>query len=177
VLLQFITNCKGYYWRPYHGQVPVGAFVGGKDILNQNIYIGNAFVPACCHSGIFPASIQEGNDIIVEIHGVKKADSQIQILCADEDDTFEWLPANATHLHFLELHRKNKIVWGGVEEGRLLGIGRIMYQGHLLIGKILAGNIAKADLYFVYKGQLKIVSEYEILTYIDKRQDDVQPIE
>lgn len=52
-----------------------------------------------------------------------------------------------------------------MEWGKILNIGRVRYQGQLVIGKICSGTIGKAKLYFPYKNEEVDIDSYEVLAY------------
>ncbi|KAJ8961142.1 hypothetical protein NQ318_008822 [Aromia moschata] len=76
---------------------------------------------------------------------------------------FEWVQAKAECLHvdFINKH----LVLGGVEDGGLLNIGRVMYQNQVIVGKVCGFNIGKALLYFTdtIKREELSADSYEVL--------------
>lgn len=58
-------------------------------------------------------------------------------------------------------------VRGGLENDLVVHIGRISYQGEVVIGKIPTDLTQEAPLYFIYKDNQKKISSYEMLIYDD----------
>ncbi|CAH1371055.1 unnamed protein product [Tenebrio molitor] len=153
-----------YYWRDYYGKIPDDAVEGGKDIRGNPTYIGQAFV---LHHGILIGQIYPGQiSLTTSKEGIHVTNVYNKILCSPKQDNFVWVPGNAATLHLTTINKH--LVPGGMEWGKVLNIGRVKYQGELIIGKVCSGTIGKAKLYFPYKGAEITVSSYEILTYEEK---------
>lgn len=91
-------------------------------------------------------------------------------MCSGHKENFAWISANAATLHLTTINKH--LVSGGTEWGKVLNIGRIKYQGELIIGKVCSGTIGNAKLYFPYKGEEIESTSYEILIYEDKPNVD-----
>jgi hypothetical protein len=172
VLFLFIIICTSqtiqgdpdYYWRDYYGKIPDDAVEGGKDIRGNPTYIGQAFV---LHHGILIGQIYPGQiSLTTSKEGIHVTNVYNKILCSPKQDNFVWVPGNSATLHLTTINKH--LVPGGMEWGKVLNIGRVKYQGELIIGKVCSGTIGKAKLYFPYKGAEITVSSYEILTYEEK---------
>ncbi|EFA02201.1 hypothetical protein TcasGA2_TC007858 [Tribolium castaneum] len=153
-----------YYWRDYHGKIPADAIVGGRDSRGYPTYIGQAFVR--CH-GILIGQIYPGQKTITTSkEGIHVTDVYNRILCSGHKENFSWVPGNAATLHLTTINKH--LVSGGTEWGKVLNIGRVKYQGELIVGKVCSGTIGKAKLYFPYKGEEIESDTYEVLAYEDK---------
>ena len=60
---------------------------------------------------------------------------------------------------------------GGHENGGILYIGRLSYEGNIRIGKIVPFNTEDARFYFNNQGSEKSVSSYEVLVYNENAVD------
>jgi hypothetical protein len=59
------------------------------------------------------------------------------------------------------------LVIGGTESSKELNIGRISYQGEVIVGKVCGYNIGNALMYFPYDNKEVTASSYEVLIYDD----------
>ncbi|CAG9764478.1 unnamed protein product [Ceutorhynchus assimilis] len=159
--VQLIGYSYGHFWKDYFGNIPQDAFQAGVDANNEAVYVGQALYK----SGVYPVNIQSGKEVVIPYFGSKSADNFVHILCANDPENFQWIPTNKSHLHLL--HTDNKIVRGGIEGGNWVYVGRVKYQSGTSIGKVLAGQIGDAVMYFVHNGKEIVTASYEVLTYND----------
>lgn len=66
------------------------------------------------------------------------------------------------------------MVRGGVEYGLVTSIGRILYQGQLLVAKVCGFNVGNAKLYYPAQNVEKSTEAYEVLVY-EEQNDLVRP--
>ncbi|XP_030750271.1 uncharacterized protein LOC115878053 [Sitophilus oryzae] len=163
-ILEFNLAYNDYTWRDYYpgGTIPSDAFSPGNDVNGNPLYIGQVLIKKN-HSDIVPTTIYPDEPVYGASYGVKPADNFVQILCSQRPEYFTWTRTNSTDLHLLtnSLH----FIRGGVEDGKWLYIGRVNYQGDIAIGKVLAGNIGDALMYFVYKDKELNARSFDVLTY------------
>lgn len=57
------------------------------------------------------------------------------------------------------------VVKGGFEGDFLLHIGRISYQGEIVIGKVITSRPDRAVMWFIHNNQEKDANAYETLIY------------
>ncbi|RZB40493.1 uncharacterized protein BDFB_011542, partial [Asbolus verrucosus] len=139
------------------------AIEGGKDARGHATYIGQAFV---LHHGILIGTIYPGQkSITTSKEGIHVSEVYNRILCSKHKENFFWIPGNAATLHLTTIDKH--LVSGGTEWGKILNIGRVKYQGEIIVGKVCSGTISNAKMYFPYNRQEISVSSYEILTYED----------
>ncbi|KAJ3659097.1 hypothetical protein Zmor_010804 [Zophobas morio] len=170
ICLNQTHSTPDYYWREYTGQIPEDAVEGGKDLRGNPTYIGQAFV---LHHGILIGTIYPGQKTLTTSkEGIHVTSVGNKILCSHHKHNFEWVPGQASTLHITTINKH--LVPGGIEWGKVLNIGRIKYQGELIVGKVCSGTIGRAKLYFPYKNEEIDVSSYEILTY--KENDSNVPV-
>lgn len=93
-----------------------------------------------------------------------------QILCSSSKEKLKWVEANAKDLHVQMINRH--AVRGGVEYGLVTNIGRISYQGELLVAKVCGFNVGNSNLFFPAGNEEKRAASYEVLIY----DDIVQPV-
>ncbi|XP_018570728.1 uncharacterized protein LOC108910568 [Anoplophora glabripennis] len=157
-----------YYWRDYTGEIPSDAVEGGYDINRKTTYIGQVYVK---HYGIIPVTIYPGKtSVTANIWGLHHLDSYIKILCSPYKDNFKWVPANARTLHVQMINKH--LVRGGVEYGLLTNIGRISYQGELLVAKVCSFSVGNAKLFYPAGNREKSTDSYEVLIYDVKNNSD-----
>ncbi|XP_030765223.1 uncharacterized protein LOC115889385 [Sitophilus oryzae] len=159
-----VTNSlMDYCWRPFTGIAPQDAFTVGKTQSGQNIYIGQVAIRL--HPGVYPAPLFIGEHVVASKDGPKPAWNFVQILCTQSPEKFVWIDRSKTDAHILPSNVHPVI--GGTENGQLLYIGKIHFQGQTIIGKILSGNIGDAIMYYVYNNSERAVHSYQILTYTE----------
>ncbi|XP_018562462.1 uncharacterized protein LOC108904402 [Anoplophora glabripennis] len=150
-----------YYWRDYTGDIPGDAVEGGRDVNNRKTYIGQVFVK---NHGIIPVTIYPGiKSVTANINGIHRLSSYIKILCSSSKENFKWFPADANRLHVQTINKH--LVRGGVEYGLVSNIGRIKYQGELLVAKVCGFNVGNAKLFFPAGNEEKHAESYEVLIY------------
>ncbi|KAJ3645424.1 hypothetical protein Zmor_023083 [Zophobas morio] len=149
-----------YYWREYNGQIPADAIIGGQDINGDNVYIGQAYVSKW---GLFTGQIKPGlTEVFITNHGITKVDKYIKILCGFPQESFVWLPTNATSLH-MTLLDKHVIIGGHQDGSGIMNVGRINYEGSTQIISYMVGN---ADFHWPNVAGYDIaVKDYEVLVY------------
>ncbi|XP_060529306.1 uncharacterized protein LOC132703822 [Cylas formicarius] len=158
-----VSGLNDYYWKDYTGKVPEDAVPGGTDMNQEKVYIGQAFLQK---EGIFPTTIYPGDKTVyVPWKGAKKSQEFIQILCSryPDSDAFKWTSANKTHLHLTTVN--DHLIRGGIEDQKWLFIGRVKYQGQIVIGKVLQGNVGNAIMYFAHDGNEHNAPSYEVLKF------------
>jgi hypothetical protein len=69
----------------------------------------------------------------------------------------------AAKLH-TELIGKHLVV-GGTENGKVLNIGRVSYQGEVIVGKVYSYSVGDALMFFPYHSNETSVVSYEVLVY------------
>ncbi|XP_030765224.1 uncharacterized protein LOC115889388 [Sitophilus oryzae] len=152
-----------YCWRDYHGRTPPDAYSPGIDVNGLKIYVGQTFIVE--RPGVYPTAIRPGKPIVASIDGPREASNFVQILCTRHAERFKWIRTDATKLHLIP--RNYHPILAGIEEGNRLYIGRISNQGEMIIGKILAGHVGNALMWFAHNNSEKSASSYEVLTYDD----------
>ncbi|XP_018562464.1 uncharacterized protein LOC108904403 [Anoplophora glabripennis] len=160
-------STQGYYWRDYTGMIPEDAVEGGHDKNNIPTYIGQVYVH---NFGISTVTIYPGKTCVTL--SVENFDvwNYIKILCSPFKENFKWVSADAKRLH-VQMTGKH-LVPGGVEwNGLVTNIGRILYQGELLVAKVCGFNVGNAKLYYRIGNGQKDTDYYEILTYDDDGPD------
>ncbi|XP_018562442.1 uncharacterized protein LOC108904397 [Anoplophora glabripennis] len=150
-----------YYWRDYTGEIPGDAIEGGRDVNNKVTYIGQVFVK---NHGLIPVTIYPGKtSVAAAIHGVHNFNNHIKILCSSSKQNFKWVPADAKTLHAKMI--KKHLVRGGVEHDLISNIGRISYQGEVIVSKVCGYKVGDAKLYFPAGNKETNVESYEVLMY------------
>lgn len=66
---------------------------------------------------------------------------------------FKWVKTSADNFYVDTINKH--AVRGGLENDLVVHIGRISYQGEIIIGKILTNNLDEAPLYFIYRNEQK----------------------
>ncbi|KAJ3616393.1 hypothetical protein MTP99_003874 [Tenebrio molitor] len=104
------------------------------------------------------------NDKPTYIGQVYVPNRQIQTV-SDKPEKFSWVFTTAAKLntHLVGRH----LVIGGTESSKELNIGRISYQGEVIVGKVCGYNIGNALMYFPYDNKEVTASSYEVLIYDD----------
>ncbi|RZB94397.1 DUF3421 domain containing protein [Asbolus verrucosus] len=116
--------------------------------------------------GIQPGRLYQGKDsITVSADGIHTSDVFIKVLCSKKPQKLSWHPATASRLHtdFIGKH----LVMGGTESGKAVNIGRVSYQGEVIVGKVCGYIIGNARMFFPYQNAEVTVSSYEVLVYND----------
>jgi hypothetical protein len=152
-----------YYWRDYYGEIPDDAIPGGSDRNYKPTYIGQVYVP---NRQIQTVRIYPGKEsVTASANGIFTLTSFIKILCSDKPEKFSWVSTTAAKLHTDLVGRH--LVLGGTESAKELNIGRISYQGEVIVGKVCGYNIGNALMYFPYDNKEVTASSYEVLIYDD----------
>ncbi|XP_044271138.1 uncharacterized protein LOC123015468 [Tribolium madens] len=163
------SNCRAnipntivdYYWRDYTGVVPPDAIIGGNDINGRPTYIGQGFYSK---AGLLPGTIYPGkSEIKLPYNGLVLSTIGVKILCSGNPNNFSWERAESTSLHVTTIGKH--LVIGGFEDGKYINIGRAMYQGELIVGKVLGFDPEKARLCFIHEEKEIVVNSYQILVY------------
>ncbi|XP_030765204.1 uncharacterized protein LOC115889366 [Sitophilus oryzae] len=157
------NSLMDYYWRPYAGIIPEDAYTPGKTQNGQDIYIGQVAIKP--HPGVYPAPLYKGEKVVASKDGPKAAWNFVQILCTRSPEKLIWVARSKTDAHILPANVHPVI--GGMEDGQLLNIGKIHFQGQTIIGKILSGNIGDAIMYYVYNNSEKAIHSYQVLAYTE----------
>lgn len=76
---------------------------------------------------------------------------------------FKWVKTSADNFYVDTINKH--AVRGGLENDLVVHIGRISYQGEIIIGKIPTNNLDEAPLYFIYRNEQKKTNYYEMLIY------------
>ncbi|KAJ3617373.1 hypothetical protein MTP99_007102 [Tenebrio molitor] len=156
-----------YYWRDYYGEIPDDAIPAGSDRNHKPTYIGQVFVP---NRQIQTVRIYQGRaSVTASADGIFTLTSFIKILCSDKPEKFSWVSTTAAKLHTDLVGRH--LVLGGNESGKALNIGRISYQGEVIVGKVCGYNIGNALMFFPYENKEVSASSYEVLVYDDAEID------
>ncbi|XP_063923018.1 uncharacterized protein LOC135137321 [Zophobas morio] len=150
-----------YYWRDYLGIVPRDAVPGGHDVTNRTTYIGQGFYSK---AGLLTGTIYPGiSGIKLPYSGSNTSEIGVKVLCSPNATCFQWKRAESTTLHSSTIGKH--LVIGGFEDGKMINIGRAMFQGELVVGKVLGFQAEKAKLYFIHGDKEYEVSSYEVLIY------------
>ncbi|KAH0819145.1 hypothetical protein GEV33_003646 [Tenebrio molitor] len=158
-----------YYWRDYDGEIPDDAIPAGSDRNHKPTYIGQVLVP---NRQIQTVRIYQGRkSVTASANGIFTLTSFIKILCSDKPEKFSWVSTTAAKLHTDLVGRH--LVLGGNESGKALNIGRISYQGEVIVGKVCGYNIGDALMYFPYDNKEVTASSYEVLVYDDAEVDPI----
>ncbi|RZC14261.1 DUF3421 domain containing protein, partial [Asbolus verrucosus] len=138
---------RRYSWKDYYGVVPEDALPGGKDANGEDIYIGQAYVH---EYGLFVCPLFRGQTKTeFPCYGIKTADSNIKILCANNEDDFRWLPTTSETLH-VDTSNKQVVIGGfaakvpdyywrdyhGVVPEDAIPGGEDISGGHIYIGQV-----------------------------------------
>jgi hypothetical protein len=161
------SNKFDYYWRDYNGEIPDDAIPAGSDRNDKPTYIGQVYVP---NRQIQTVRIYQGKEsVTASADGIFTLTSFIKILCSDKPEKFSWVFTTAAKLntHLVGRH----LVLGGTESSKELNIGRISYQGEVIVGKVCGYNIGNALMYFPYDNREATASSYEVLVYDDAEID------
>ena len=84
-----------------------------------------------------------------------------QILCTSNANFLSWENATGSDLHLTTTGKQ--LVIGGYEIGKMINVGRVMYQGELIVGKVLVYNKGAANLHFIGGGTEVSVPSYQVL--------------
>lgn len=101
--------------------------------------------------------------MIIIVNGI------FQILCSPNLSSFKWVKVNDKEF-FLQTLNKD-LVRGGVEDGNIVNIGRIGFQGQIVTGKVITNSVDYPDtapMFFAYKDKENKFTEYEVLIYESK---------
>ncbi|RZB94396.1 DUF3421 domain containing protein, partial [Asbolus verrucosus] len=152
-----------YYWRDFYGEIPDDAVPGGLDRNHKITYIAQVYF---ANHGILTTRLYQGEkSVTASRDGIHTSDVFIKVLCSHQLQKFSWVPATASRLH-TELIGRHLVV-GGTENGKILNIGRVTYQGEVIVGKVCGYNIGDAQMFFPYQNKEISVSSYEVLVYDD----------
>jgi hypothetical protein len=153
-----------YYWRDYFGEIPDDAVPGGTDRNHEMTYIAQVYIPK---QGILTTRLYKGSkSVTASRYGIHTSDVFVKILCSNQPEKLSWVPATAAKLH-TELAGKH-LVAGGTENGKTLNIGRVSYQGEVIVGKVCSYNVGNALMFFPYHNNEISVKSYEVLVYDNK---------
>ncbi|RZC41471.1 uncharacterized protein BDFB_004876 [Asbolus verrucosus] len=158
-----LENFSEYYWRDYYGKIPEDALPAGKDFNGNDTYVGQVYIH---EYGLFVAQIFPGQKVVdVPCYGIKKAKSDIKILCTRHKDNFSWWPATAKTFR-TDTINKHPVVGGRnhfKNDAALLNIGRVMHEGILKIGSL--ANRKLVHMHYVHNDRQEKVDAYEVLIY------------
>ncbi|RZB94398.1 uncharacterized protein BDFB_009378, partial [Asbolus verrucosus] len=152
-----------YYWRDYFGEVPDDAVPGGLDRNHKTTYIAQLFV---FNNGILTTRLYQGEkSVTASRYGIHTSDVAIKVLCSDKPEKLSWVPTTASKLHTDTIGKH--LVVGGTENGKVLNVGRVSYQGEIIVGKVCGYNIGNSLLFFPYQNKEIHADSYEVLVYDD----------
>lgn len=58
------------------------------------------------------------------------------------------------------------VVIGGYLDDKIVNIGRVMYQGELVVGEVHGYNNENAKMYFIHRNkEVVVVRSYQVLLY------------
>ena len=167
-LLFFTYFASDYYWRDFTDEIPDDAVPGGKDKNGKTTYIAQVYIPK---HGILTTRLYEGQkSVTASRYGIHTSESFIKVLCSDQPEKLSWVPSTAANLHTDTIGKY--LVPGGTENGKLLNIGRVSYQGEVIVGKVCGYNIGNALMFFPYGKDEISVGSYEVLVYDDSPKID-----
>ncbi|EFA03860.1 hypothetical protein TcasGA2_TC013978 [Tribolium castaneum] len=164
-----ISACFGagsdyYYWREFTGVVPPDALPGGKDADGRRTYIGEAYVH---NHGIYVVQIYPGvKEVEVPAYGPKSASFNIKILCTEDPESFFWIKTSAkTYEKDIEGLEPVTAGYDGVGNSGVVNVGRIFYQGEVLVGDVTpyASRKGNVQLWFPFRKMERAVNFYELL--------------
>ena len=150
----------GYYWRDFDGSIPQDAYPGGRDINNRSIYIGQVL----SNNLLIPAKIYYNKSKAFYEYAGKEYESEdnVKVLCTQQPENFKWIPTNNEDLKNLT---DVFLVKGGFEPGCTTYIGRLRFEGEVLVGKALTGNPLNQGCYVTKKGHGHRHSSFEVLSF------------
>ncbi|KAF2897472.1 hypothetical protein ILUMI_08702 [Ignelater luminosus] len=150
-----------YYWREYVGIIPEDAVEGGTDQSGNPTYVGQAYFD---HIGLLPAIIFPAcrKAYTTAYFSELTTDKNIKILCSKHKENLEWIQTKSEETHLLT---DRGLVVGGYEVGQTLNIGRLLYDGRVIIGKVFSHPLANKGLWIPYNERPMNFQSYEILTY------------
>ncbi|RZC36345.1 DUF3421 domain containing protein, partial [Asbolus verrucosus] len=147
-----------YYWRDYNGVIPSDALPAGKDFNGDDTYIGQVYTH---QYGLFVVQIFPGQKVLDYIcMGLKKADSDIKILCTQHKESFSWWLTTAKTF-YADTANKHAVVGGRTHvnnQSAVLNIGRVMREGILKIGPL--PNRKLVYMYYPHNGVQESVDAY-----------------
>lgn len=83
-------------------------------------------------------------------------------MCSKHKDNFEWIQTKSDETHLLiDRH----LVIGGFEVGSSLTIGRVRYEGKVIVGKVFSYPLPNKGLWIPHNRVPVNFQSYEILTY------------
>ncbi|KAK4879310.1 hypothetical protein RN001_007456 [Aquatica leii] len=150
-----------YSWREYDNYIPHDAYLAGRDASGNRLYFGQALYD----NKLIPGKIIENSTAVVfEYFAIEHtAENNIKILCAQNPQTFEWVPTNANDIRSLE---KKIFIKGGYEPLVSSYLGRTSLNGIVNIGKIICTVLSCHGLYVTNNGATQLVTtNFEILSY------------
>ncbi|KAF2897471.1 hypothetical protein ILUMI_08701 [Ignelater luminosus] len=150
-----------YYWREYVGIIPEDAVEGGTDEFDNPTYVGQAYFE---QFGLLPAIIFPAcRKAHTTAHTSEvTTDKNIKILCSKHKENLEWIQTKSDETHLLTDRR---LVVGGYEVGQTLNIGRLLYDGRVIVGKVFSYPLPNKGLWIPYNERPMNFQSYEILTY------------
>ncbi|CAH1383066.1 unnamed protein product [Tenebrio molitor] len=135
-------------------------------------YIAQVYIPK---QGILTTRLYKGSkSVTASRYGIHTSDVFVKILCSNQPEKLSWVPATAAKLH-TELAGKH-LVAGGTENGKILNIGRVSYQGEVIVGKVCSYNVGNALMFFPYHNNEISVKSYEVLVYENKDDSHGHPL-
>lgn len=153
-----------YYWRDFTGEIPDDAVHGGYDRNNKTIYVVQVYIPS---QGILPTGLYTGEKSVTTARqGVFTTEKFIKVLCVDKPEKLSWIKTTASNLSTDSIGKH--LVEGGTEDGLILNVGRVAFQGEVVVGKVCNYNLGNALLYFTHDKKVYNSPNYEVLVYGDK---------
>ncbi|KAK5638272.1 hypothetical protein RI129_012567 [Pyrocoelia pectoralis] len=147
-----------HYWKEYKGEVPIDAFSAGTDKEGKPVYVGQIFMHGY---GLLPATIVPGSNVTFASSQkqVIETNKDIKILCSLEG-TLRWYHPKISEELFCS------IVKGGSEVDQVVHIGRAIYKGETVLGRVFSYWDEYKGMWIAYNGkQVHITRSYEILNY------------
>ncbi|XP_030762112.1 uncharacterized protein LOC115886925 isoform X2 [Sitophilus oryzae] len=152
-----------YFWRDYNEILPDDAYPVGVDtLLYTDVDVGLASVEEI--PGVYPTAIRPGKTVVVPIDRRREASKFKQILCTGQTKRLKWMSASATSI-LKDIPKSNHPILAGIEGRNRLYIGRQRVEGEIVIGKILAGDVNNALMWYAHHHTEKSLSSYDVLTY------------
>ncbi|XP_044268764.1 uncharacterized protein LOC123013949 [Tribolium madens] len=160
----FAAGSDYYYWREFTGVVPPDALPGGKDADGRDAYIGEAYIHG---HGIYVVQIYPGEkEVAVPAYGFKTASFNIKILCTEDPEFFLWIQTTAKNYE-KDIVGVEPVTVGydGVGNSGVVNVGRIFYQGEVLVGDVTpyASRKGNVQLWFPFRKVERAVNFYELL--------------
>ncbi|KAK4873834.1 hypothetical protein RN001_013194 [Aquatica leii] len=153
-----LHDYEAYYWRDYDGIIPPDAYMVGKHIENEPIYIVQVLHKTLLIPGRLDHTLK--NAVYEYATTAWSTNKNIKIFCTNFPHLFEWYETNATGF----LNDKNYVI-GGYEPQYTVYIGKGVEGQDLLIGKVVYDNSKSIYLHTTHQERSLRLSNYEILSF------------